>query len=124
MGVLNSLSFKYPDWHDRASCRRYDPKYWLNSAPNSKNRRFALDICNTQCEVRRQCLRWILELEGRNGTTDSGVYGGKSEHERKKIRMRWYAIFQTHPYQEHFVRKPRNTETSAGSTDVSLPTAG
>jgi WhiB family redox-sensing transcriptional regulator len=43
----------------------------------------AKDICHTRCPVIDQCLQWALDTR-----QDSGVWGGMSEDERRRMKRR------------------------------------
>lgn len=69
------------DWRTRAECLSEDPELFFpvgSSAVAIKQTERAKSICRS-CTVVHQCLSYALE----NGQ-DSGVWGGRSEDERKK----------------------------------------
>ncbi|MDY5133520.1 WhiB family transcriptional regulator [Actinotignum urinale] len=73
------------DWRTRAECLSEDPELFFpvgSSAAAIKQTERAKSICRS-CTVVHQCLSYALE----NGQ-DSGVWGGRSEDERKKMRRK------------------------------------
>lgn len=65
-------------WTKDAVCASIDPELWFPEKGN--NSRSAKKIC-AACPVREECLRAALEQPERYG-----VWGGLSEHERRKLR--------------------------------------
>lgn len=70
------------DWREYALCAQTDPEIFFPEG--NGNTREAKKICNN-CDVRDQCLNYALENDER-----FGVWGGKSEHERRYLRRRRY----------------------------------
>ena len=75
-------------WRDRAECRLpgYDPELWFpigNTGPALLQIEEAKDVCHTRCPVIDQCLQWALDTR-----QDSGVWGGVSEDERRRMKRR------------------------------------
>ncbi len=68
-------------WQEDANCRGEDPELFMpkRGVPITSARR----ICE-ECVVRIDCLEYALA--NYNYDTDHGVWGGKSQQERKKIR--------------------------------------
>jgi WhiB family redox-sensing transcriptional regulator len=66
------------NWRDRAACRDADVELFFPEKGGST--RPAKAICAT-CPVQAPCLQWALEAGER-----WGVYGGKSERERRRLR--------------------------------------
>ena len=74
------------DWRDRASCRAVDPDLFfpvgttglaLVQIENAKA------VCGA-CDVQAACLEFALATN-----QESGVWGGTSEEERRKLRRQW-----------------------------------
>jgi WhiB family redox-sensing transcriptional regulator len=73
-------------WRDDAACRDTDPDLFFPVGTTG----LAVDqiasakaVCAT-CPVRRECLEFALFTN-----QDSGVWGGTSEDERRKLRRAW-----------------------------------
>lgn len=69
--------FNAQPWVDRALCPETDPESFFPEKGGSTKQ--AKKIC-ALCEVRGECLEWALDREER-----FGIFGGKSERERRKI---------------------------------------
>ena len=69
-----------PRWEDDAACMSVDPDLWFTEKGGAT--RQAKRICKT-CEIRPVCLEYALEHKERYG-----VWGGKSERERRAILKR------------------------------------
>ena len=65
-------------WQIRALCTQTDPEAFYPEKGGST--RAAKKVC-LSCEVRDECLRVALERDER-----FGVWGGMSEHERRKMK--------------------------------------
>lgn len=74
---LDGIYRDSPDWTD-ALCRQTDPEIFFPGVGGST--RQAKKVCQ-QCPVREQCLEYALEHDER-----FGVWGGLSEHQRKRLR--------------------------------------
>jgi WhiB family redox-sensing transcriptional regulator len=70
-------------WQDRALCAETDPEAFFPEKGGST--REAKAVCMA-CEVRAQCLEYALEFEAANPAARYGIWGGKSERERRKLR--------------------------------------
>ncbi|MFF6982960.1 WhiB family transcriptional regulator [Streptomyces sp. NPDC008343] len=73
------------DWRDRAGCRHEDPDLFFpigTSGPTLLQTEQAKAVCR-RCSVREECLRWALDTE-----QFIGIWGGKSEDERRALRQR------------------------------------
>lgn len=73
------------DWRSRAACLNVDPELFFpigNTGPALAQATEAKAVCCT-CEVEEVCLRWAME-----NNQDSGVWGGKSEEERRSLKRR------------------------------------
>ncbi len=74
------------EWRERAACRDTDPDLFFpvgTTGPSIEQIANAKAICET-CEVKQPCLEYALVTN-----QDSGVWGGASEEERRKIRRQW-----------------------------------
>ena len=74
------------NWRDEAACRDTDPDLFFPVGTTG----LAVDqiasakaVCGS-CPVRTQCLEFALFTN-----QDSGVWGGTSEDERRKLRRAW-----------------------------------
>src|ERR1044072_8127392 len=73
------------DWRDRSACLGEDPELFFpigNTGPAILQIEEAKQVCR-RCEVRGQCLQWALEAG-----QDHGVWGGRSEAERRALKPR------------------------------------
>jgi WhiB family transcriptional regulator, redox-sensing transcriptional regulator len=73
------------DWRDDAACLGADPEGWFpvgESAEAMAQTRDAIAICDG-CPVEDACLKWALDT-----CQEAGVWGGKSERERKAMKRR------------------------------------
>ena len=71
------------DWRHSALCRDEDPELFFPIGaigPSLGQVEAAKTICN-RCSVTDNCLSWAMDTG-----QDSGVWGGKSEEERRMIR--------------------------------------
>jgi WhiB family redox-sensing transcriptional regulator len=74
------------DWRDRASCRTVDPDLFF---PVGTTGMALVQIENAKavcraCDVQGACLEFALATN-----QESGVWGGTSEEERRKLRKQW-----------------------------------
>jgi WhiB family redox-sensing transcriptional regulator len=72
-------------WRELAKCRNEDPELFFptgTSGPALGQIAKAKAVC-VSCHGRAECLRWAVS----NGA-DDGVWGGKSEYERRAIKRR------------------------------------
>lgn len=81
------------DWRDDAECRTHpDPDLWHASGEGARSlvrTEEAKRICSTRCAVRDQCLQWALETR-----QDTGVWGGLSEDERRRLHRRMKPVYR------------------------------
>jgi WhiB family redox-sensing transcriptional regulator len=75
-------------WRDEASCRDTNPDLFF---PIGTTGQALVQIDNAKrvcqaCPVQRDCLDFALATN-----QDSGVWGGTSEEERRKLRRQWVA---------------------------------
>jgi WhiB family transcriptional regulator, redox-sensing transcriptional regulator len=72
------------DWRDHARCRNEDPELFFpigtKAGPDQEQIQAAKAVC-ARCRVRAECLAWALET-----ATDGGIWGGKTEEERRALR--------------------------------------
>lgn len=72
-------------WRDRAACLDEEPELFFpdgNTAPALLQSAEAKAVCR-RCEVAEACLKWATETG-----QDTGVWGGKSEGERRRALKR------------------------------------
>jgi len=75
-----------PDWRVAAACRDTDPDLFFpvgTTGPAIEQIASAKQVCNA-CEAKDVCLEFALTTN-----QDSGVWGGTSEDERRKLRRKW-----------------------------------
>ena len=83
-----SLTLANDDWRSVAACQDTDPDLFFpvgTTGPAIEQIDNAKAVCAT-CEVKQPCLEFALTTN-----QDSGVWGGTSEEERRKIRRQWMA---------------------------------
>ncbi|CAN5125472.1 N/A [soil metagenome] len=76
------------DWRDSAACRDTSPDLFFpvgTTGPAIDQIEAAKKVCD-ECSVRSPCLEFALVTN-----QDSGVWGGTSEEERRKLRRAWVA---------------------------------
>ncbi|MFZ4431771.1 MAG: WhiB family transcriptional regulator [Microthrixaceae bacterium] len=83
-----SLDLASDNWRDQSACRDTDPTLFFPVGTTGA----ALDqiasakaVCDT-CAAKTPCLEFALTTN-----QDSGVWGGTSEEERRKLRRAWVA---------------------------------
>lgn len=83
-----TIDWDVEDWRDRSACRDTDPDLFFPVGTTG----LALDqieaaksVCR-QCEAQTACLEFALATN-----QESGVWGGTSEEERRKLRKSWLA---------------------------------
>jgi WhiB family redox-sensing transcriptional regulator len=76
------------EWRDRAACRDTNPELFFPIGTTG----LAIDqidaaraVC-AQCPVQQECLEFALATN-----QESGVWGGTTEDERRKLRKGWLA---------------------------------
>ena len=74
--TLNAIA---DDWRDQSACPVGTTGPAIEQIDNAKS------VC-TDCEVRQPCLDFALATN-----QDSGIWGGTSEEERRKLRRQWLA---------------------------------
>jgi WhiB family transcriptional regulator, redox-sensing transcriptional regulator len=83
-----TIDWSIEDWRERAACRNTDPDLFFPVGTTG----VALDqidaakrVCH-MCEAQPQCLEFALATN-----QESGIWGGTSEEERRKLRRAWLA---------------------------------
>ncbi len=79
---------RLPDWREQAACRDTDPDLFFpvgTTGPALEQIEAAKAVCR-QCPAQSDCLDFALSTN-----QDSGVWGGTSEEERRKLRKAWVA---------------------------------
>ena len=75
-------------WRDDAACRDTDPDLFFpvgTTGPAIEQIANAKSVCDS-CTAKEPCLEFALSTN-----QDSGVWGGTSEEERRKLRRAWVA---------------------------------
>ncbi len=83
-----SLSVAPDAWRPEAACRDTNPDLFFpvgTTGPAIDQIAEAKAVCR-ECEVREPCLEFALSTN-----QDSGIWGGTSEEERRKLRRQWMA---------------------------------
>jgi len=75
-------------WRDRAACRDTNPELFFpaGSTGDAINHIEAAKAVCALCPVRAQCLEFAFETN-----QESGIWGGTSEDERRRLRKAWLA---------------------------------
>ena len=75
-------------WRDRAACKDSHPELFfpIGSTGDALAEIDAAKTICRSCPVRRECLAFAIETN-----QESGVWGGMSEDERRKLRRDWVA---------------------------------
>ena len=76
------------EWRDRAACRDSDPSLFFPPGATGiavEEIASAKAVCGS-CAVRAPCLQFALETN-----QQTGVWGGTSEEERRRLRRAWVA---------------------------------
>jgi WhiB family redox-sensing transcriptional regulator len=83
-----SIEWDTEDWRKSAACRDTDPDLFFPVGTTGQavvQIEAARAVC-LACDVREQCLEFALATN-----QESGVWGGTSEEERRKLRRAWLA---------------------------------
>ena len=83
-----SIEWDLEDWRSNAACRDTDPDLFFpigTTGPAIEQIESAKAVCR-QCEAQAACLEFALATN-----QESGVWGGTSEEERRKLRKAWLA---------------------------------
>jgi WhiB family redox-sensing transcriptional regulator len=82
------MSIENDDWRDFSACRDTNPDLFFpvgTTGPAIEQIEQAKAVCR-ECPVQTACLEFALVTN-----QDSGVWGGTSEEERRKLRRAWVA---------------------------------
>ena len=82
-GVLMPIDMN-AEWRLRAECKHHDLSLWFSETWHEQ--RTAMNICKS-CPVQNDCLQFALKYDER------GVWGGKSERARRKLKNKSDVIF-------------------------------
>jgi WhiB family redox-sensing transcriptional regulator len=83
-----SLTVDNDNWRQYSACRDTDPDLFFpvgTTGPAIEQIDAAKAVC-MECESRQPCLEFALTTN-----QDSGIWGGTSEEERRKLRRQWMA---------------------------------
>ena len=83
-----TLTITADDWRDQSACRDTDPDLFFpvgTTGPALEQIENAKAVC-AEFEARQPCLEFALSTN-----QDSGIWGGTSEEERRKLRRQWLA---------------------------------
>lgn len=81
-----SIDWDVEDWRVRAACRDTDPDLFFPVGTTGlalEQIAAAKAVCNA-CDAQAACLEFALATN-----QESGVWGGTSEEERRKLRKAW-----------------------------------
>jgi WhiB family transcriptional regulator, redox-sensing transcriptional regulator len=84
----HALSIQPDAWRAHASCRDTDPDLFFpvgTTGPAISQIEAAKAVCR-ECEAQGPCLEFALATN-----QDTGIWGGTSEEERRKLRKQWLA---------------------------------
>ena len=85
---VEPISTEQDDWRDQAACRDTNPDLFFpvgTTGPAIEQIEQAKAVCG-ECPAQSACLEFALVTN-----QDSGVWGGTSEEERRKLRRAWVA---------------------------------
>ncbi len=83
-----SIEWDIEDWRGSAACRDTDPDLFFpvgSTGPAVEQIISAKAVCAT-CDARDSCLEFALVTN-----QESGIWGGTTEEERRKLRKLWLA---------------------------------
>ena len=83
-----TIEWDLDDWRNRSACRDTDPDLFFPVGTTGlalEQIAAAKSVCAT-CDVQSACLEFALATN-----QESGVWGGTSEEERRKLRKAWLA---------------------------------
>lgn len=83
-----SIDWDSEDWRLRAACRNTEPDLFFpigTTGPALVQIEAAKAVCQA-CEAQEHCLEFALATN-----QESGIWGGTSEEERRKLRKAWLA---------------------------------
>jgi WhiB family redox-sensing transcriptional regulator len=72
-------------WMSSALCAQADPDEWTDNLVGTGSRT-AKRICG-DCPVVAACTAHAAELEAHDGTTIRGIWGGRSQNQRRRQRQ-------------------------------------
>jgi WhiB family transcriptional regulator, redox-sensing transcriptional regulator len=81
-----TIEWDVEDWRIKAACRDTDPDLFFpvgTTGPALEQIAAAKAVCNS-CDAQAACLEFALATN-----QESGVWGGASEEERRKLRKAW-----------------------------------
>jgi len=85
---LLTLTLASDEWRRQSACRDTDPELFFpvgTTGPAIEQIQSAKTVCRS-CEAQAQCLEYALATN-----QDSGIWGGTSEEERRKLRKQYNA---------------------------------
>ena len=88
MALTLPVTMENEDWRVDAACRDTDPDLFFpvgTTGPAIEQIASAKAVCG-ECDAQSDCLEFALATN-----QDSGVWGGTSEEERRKLRKAWLA---------------------------------
>jgi WhiB family redox-sensing transcriptional regulator len=83
-----TIEWDCAEWRTRAACRDTDPDLFFPVGTTGQavdQIEAAKSVC-AECPAQRECLEFALSTN-----QESGVWGGASEEERRKLRKVWLA---------------------------------
>ena len=89
---LLTLTLESDEWRRQAACRDTDPDLFFpvgTTGPAIVQIENAKAVCR-QCDAQAECLEYAIATN-----QDSGIWGGTSEEERRKLRKRHAAQRRT-----------------------------
>ncbi len=83
-----SVDWDSDDWRDKAACKDTDPDLFfpVGTTGQALEQIAAAKAVCMSCEARGLCLEFAMATN-----QESGVWGGASEEERRKLRKEWLA---------------------------------
>ncbi len=84
----NLFTWNDEEWREKASCRSVDPDLFFPVGTTGialEQIEQAKAVCRA-CDAQSACLEFALSTN-----QESGVWGGTSEEERRKLRRQWVA---------------------------------
>lgn len=83
-----NIEWDVDDWRQQSACRDTDPDLFFpigSTGPAIEQIESAKAVCH-ECLAQRACLEFALATN-----QESGIWGGTSEDERRKLRKSWLA---------------------------------
>jgi WhiB family redox-sensing transcriptional regulator len=83
-----NIEWDVDDWRQLSACRDTDPDLFFpigSTGPAVEQIDAAKAVCH-ECEAQKACLEFALATN-----QESGIWGGTSEDERRKLRKGWLA---------------------------------